>query len=429
MLGASSQVAMGLTPFAVVDVETTGFSPRLHDRVLEVAVVRLSPDGDVTDAFCTLVNPGRDVGVTHVHGITASDVADAPTFAEINGDVASRLEGAVFVSHNARFDRGFIAAEFERVGRPMPEVPTLCTLALAYRLLSEVPGRKLHQCCEHIGVFLKDSHTALGDAEATAALLAAYLRLASERGIRDLATLGCQPLDIPKAWNRTPPSGRALSRCAATAARASERTYLARLVERLPGNEMKTAAEAAYLELLDRALEDRLITTTEAEILLATAKEWGLGRAQVLEAHRAYLAALVHAALADGVVTRVERTDLEAVTEMLGLTAIVLETLLSAPGIQVPTPVISTGSLVGKAVCFTGTLAGRVDGAPITRELAEELARQAGLVVVDSVTRELDLLVVADPNTQSGKAKKARKFGTRIMAEVAFWKAIGASVE
>jgi DNA polymerase-3 subunit epsilon len=37
--------------------------------------------------------------------------------------------------------------------------------------------------------------------------------------------------------------------------------------------------------------------------------------------------------------------------------------------------------------------------------------------------------VVADPDTQGGKAKKARDYGTRIMAEVAFWRAVGLDVE
>jgi NAD-dependent DNA ligase len=45
------------------------------------------------------------------------------------------------------------------------------------------------------------------------------------------------------------------------------------------------------------------------------------------------------------------------------------------------------------------------------------------------VTKGLDLLVVADPATQSSKAKKAREYGTRIMAEAAFWTALGARVE
>jgi len=74
---------LGSAAFAVVDVETTGFSPRLHDRVIEVAVVRLSPGGLPADEYTTLVNPRRDVGPTHVHGITATEVKDAPTFEQI----------------------------------------------------------------------------------------------------------------------------------------------------------------------------------------------------------------------------------------------------------------------------------------------------------------------------------------------------------
>jgi len=44
------------------------------------------------------------------------------------------------------------------------------------------------------------------------------------------------------------------------------------------------------------------------------------------------------------------------------------------------------------------------------------------------VTKDLDILVVADPNTLSGKARQARRLGTRIIAEQAFWHAIGVQV-
>jgi len=44
-------------------------------------------------------------------------------------------------------------------------------------------------------------------------------------------------------------------------------------------------------------------------------------------------------------------------------------------------------------------------------------------------TRKLDLLVLADPDTQFGKAKKARSYGTRLMGEVVFWAALGVSVD
>ena len=65
----------------------------------------------------------------------------------------------------------------------------------------------------------------------------------------------------------------------------------------------------------------------------------------------------------------------------------------------------------------------------MTRELATELATQRGLVVVESVTKNLDLLVVADPLTQSGKAKKARKYGIRVIHEPVFWKVLGLAIE
>jgi DNA polymerase-3 subunit epsilon len=86
-------------------------------------------------------------------------------------------------------------------------------------------------------------------------------------------------------------------------------------------------------------------------------------------------------------------------------------------------------SLRGKSVCFTGEICSQLKGDRITRELAEKFAAEAGLVVQATVTKRLDLLVVADPDTQSGKAKKARQYGVRIMAEVALWKALGIPVE
>jgi DNA polymerase-3 subunit epsilon len=86
-------------------------------------------------------------------------------------------------------------------------------------------------------------------------------------------------------------------------------------------------------------------------------------------------------------------------------------------------------NLNGKRVCFTGELQCRYNGQLIPRELAEELAASAGLIVMDSVTKKLDLLVSADPHSHSYKARKARQYGLRIMHEPVFWKAIGVEVK
>jgi DNA polymerase-3 subunit epsilon len=61
--------------------------------------------------------------------------------------------------------------------------------------------------------------------------------------------------------------------------------------------------------------------------------------------------------------------------------------------------------------------------------MAEQLAVKKGLRVLPSVTKKLDLLVVADPNTQSGKAKKARQYGIRIVHEPVFWRALGVPID
>lgn len=124
--------------FAVVDVETTGFSPLTSDRIVEIAVVRVRADGSTVDEYSTLVNPLRPVGPTDLHGIAQVDVEGAPTFEEITGDVLERLEGLVVVGHNMRYDRDFLAAELSAAGVFLPAIPCLCTLKLAHRLHPEL---------------------------------------------------------------------------------------------------------------------------------------------------------------------------------------------------------------------------------------------------------------------------------------------------
>jgi len=60
--------------------------------------------------------------------------------------------------------------------------------------------------------------------------------------------------------------------------------------------------------------------------------------------------------------------------------------------------------------------------------IAEE-AKKAGMIVKNGVVKKLDLLVVADPNSMSGKAKKAREYGIRIIAESEFWRKLGVQVD
>ncbi|MCY4104687.1 MAG: exonuclease domain-containing protein [bacterium] len=99
--------------FAVLDTETTGFAR--SDRIVEIALLTVVA-GEVVDEFDTLVQPGRDPGPVHVHGITPAMLQAAPRFADLARDIAARLNGSVIVAHNIHFDLRMLRGEFERIG-------------------------------------------------------------------------------------------------------------------------------------------------------------------------------------------------------------------------------------------------------------------------------------------------------------------------
>lgn len=324
-MGGRVPALLSETPFAVVDVETTGFSPLNGDRIAEIVVVRVGPEA--TQEYVTLVNPMRDVGPTDVHGLSNADVAEAPMFNEIVGDLLEVLSGAVMVAHNVRFDRDFISAELSAAGVFLPAIPTLCTLGLAYKWEPALSNHRLATCCIAAGVSFHASHSALGDARAEAALLRRYLLRAEDAGLRTLESLECDPFVFPSAeWPSLTRTGRRRTRSGDGTGVAVP--YLARLVASL-GRVEASEKVAPYLDLLDRVLEDEQVTEAEAGALRETAERWGLSMEDVVGAHHAYLDSLIAAAVRDGVVTGTELRELEAVTRLLSVDPAILHAQLA----------------------------------------------------------------------------------------------------
>jgi DNA polymerase-3 subunit epsilon len=419
--------------FAVIDVETTGLFPGGHDRIVEIAIVRTTTSGNTVAQYSTLINPNRDVGPTSIHGITARDIINAPSFADVAGDIADRISEAVLVGHNVEFDVRFLASEFSRIGVILPDVSRTCTLMLSgYLRPSPVNGR-LASCCAACGIPYGPAHFASSDAAATAHLLH---HIATTLGWNAIEAMVYQGESIARGslqnLNR---SGNVLTRQDAMVVKEEADTYLGRLTANLPlalspiGSERDSKA-LQYLDVLERALEDRYISSGEAEALVALAQDWGMDRDAMRGAHERYLNALARAAVADGVVTEAERRDLLLVATLLGLSEGALNGALDQArdsGASQVAP--ATESLAGKTVCFTGELRCEFGGQPITREIAESLAEAAGLIAKGGVSRKLDILVTADPLTLSGKGRKARQYGTRVIAESVFWQMIGIGVD
>ncbi|GII63997.1 DNA polymerase III subunit epsilon [Sphaerisporangium krabiense] len=208
---ASSPETAGPPGYAVVDLETTGLRSSWHDRVIEIGVVHLSPAGEVTGEWNTLVNPGRDLGPQHVHGVRAADVRLAPAFGQVARRLAGLLRGRVLAAHNLPFEVGFLAREFERLGvrAPLRTELGVCTMAEAARFLP-YGGRGLARCCALAGVPLEDHHDALADARAAAGLLRHYIRLSGgwrERLEAAAATVWPAPPGPDLPWVRRGAAG------------------------------------------------------------------------------------------------------------------------------------------------------------------------------------------------------------------------------
>jgi len=157
--------------YVVLDTETTGFRPDKGARVLEVAAVRID-NGQITDTFTSLVNPGDDVdlGATDIHRITRDMLTDAPTFTDISASLARIMNGAIVVCHNTVFDLPFLKAEFAGAGVDWPEPASMCTLSGARFLMPGLASYKLVELAAHLGIDLQGAHAALADATATAHL-------------------------------------------------------------------------------------------------------------------------------------------------------------------------------------------------------------------------------------------------------------------
>lgn len=390
-----------MSGFAIIDLETTGFAFNHTDRVCEVGVVLLDPDGQREHAWTTLVNPQRDLGAQHVHGIDATDARVAPLFGDIVGELTELLVGRVLVAHNSAFDTAFLVAEYARAGWPLDltHEMTLCTMRLASQFGAPA---KLGACCDFFGVPLSDAHAALADAEAAAALLAIYL--GETRGDAAWARW----LEIGEAFRWPTPPRRAVAPVQrGTTAKGSE--VLAGVVGRFaPVNDLDGAVE--YLDLLDRVLLDRKISADERRALDGLAASLRLTAADVERLDRHYMVGVVDAVCADDQLTPGERALVVQLAVLLDLQELEVEGLLAVAEKKVSRVEAGVDLKPGALVVLTGMSMDRKRG-------LTAIAEARGLVVWPGVKKGVAAVIAQDPGSQSGKARKAREYGIPVVGE------------
>jgi DNA polymerase III epsilon subunit-like protein len=176
--------------YVVFDLETTGLSPSRGDGIVAIGAVRVRDAAATQDCFATLVDPRRPIPplATRFHGIDAARVAGAPDETAALMAFASFAGDAVLVAHNAAFDMTCLAAAEFR-GAPAFANPALCSQVLSRWLDPQESDHSLDGVAARLGEIIPGRHDALGDARATAAILARLLPRADARGIDSLAEL------------------------------------------------------------------------------------------------------------------------------------------------------------------------------------------------------------------------------------------------
>jgi len=166
--------------FASIDLETAGPEGRIgmepqNGAIIEVGIVEYDAHGNPVGRYATLVHPGEQVlsahgtGAVNVHHISPADVADAPGWEQVAGDVSDRLAGRVLLAQNARYEGTWLQHHLTAAGHHFDRHrPTVDTMTLARQHLSSLPTHRLSAICERFGVAYTDGHRAEHDARVTA---------------------------------------------------------------------------------------------------------------------------------------------------------------------------------------------------------------------------------------------------------------------
>ena len=177
------------TTFAVLDLETSGGSPKLGAGITEIGVVKVK-GGEVIGSFQSFVDPGHSLPffITELTGITDQMLISAPFIDEVLPTLFEFLgspEETVVVAHNSPFDMSFLKAAATVHEYEWPNYVTIDTARLARAVLDrdEVVNCKLGTLAHFFGAQTSPNHRALDDALATVDVLHGLIERLAGHGV------------------------------------------------------------------------------------------------------------------------------------------------------------------------------------------------------------------------------------------------------
>lgn len=163
--------------FAVVDLETTGFSS-YADRVIEVAAVKVKQN-KIIEKFQSLIYTDYiPYYATQVHGIDIDMVQDAPSLKTVRVNFCRFIAGCVLVGHNIKsFDMPFLCNNFNIDNNAF----CVDTLKISRMIFAQARTHKLIAVAQKLGINNKRYHRALDDALVTAKVFLHFLNKEKNR--------------------------------------------------------------------------------------------------------------------------------------------------------------------------------------------------------------------------------------------------------
>lgn len=400
--------------YAVIDTETTGLNIRGNDRIVEVAVVLLDTDLNITAAHETILNPKRDLGLVSLHGIDGLIASEGAFFRDIMPSLSSLLHDRVIIGHNVQFDIKMLEEEYEKESVAPYFGVFLDTLNLAKSLPFRPPNYKLETLCEHFGISLKDAHAAMPDTIATAKLLVAMLEAYDYN-------VTCWPADF-----KSSPMSDEFSEWKTrsdiikiTSQPADLKTHIMDLPDTI--KELPETSIDTYLRTIHIALINDSYSLREKSTMVRTISDLALTRSQVIDLNEEYIFTLICKNLDENNGNWVQgfvAEHIRVVQEFTGVEDnrvdwLLQETLANSHLIR------PTAEKLNRYFSFNPGDIFVVSGEDLefTKEHWENLLGEKGFIPKTGTTKNTKLVIAADPYSLSAKAVKAQKYGIPVITE------------
>lgn len=151
--------------YIIIDTETTGLNPEKGDRIIELAMIKVSKKNKILDKFHSFFNVEKKISKKSfkIHGIKNKFLKKKKYFYEKIKKINNFIKKSIFVSHNAKFDIKFLKKEYKLLNI-RKKFLAIDTLKIAKKFF---PGKKntLKKVCERLKIKINiKMHSAINDA-------------------------------------------------------------------------------------------------------------------------------------------------------------------------------------------------------------------------------------------------------------------------